>query len=354
MTTGTLSAGSAGLIDHQAQESTRVLWVDYAKGICIVAVVMMYATHHVQQILRSEGWMEYVVRFAQPFRMPDFFMIGGLFVARVIDRPWRRYIDSKVLYFIYFYTIWVSFRFSYTDLREAVNEGTVLTEYLRLFLAPPSGPLWFIYILALFFIAVRLVRGWRPGLVLALSAGLHVADLHTGVTLFDKFSQYFIFFYGGHLLARHVFSLAAWSQHHLAFAPPLLAAWFVLNGWAVFTGVAALPGVSLLLGFGGAIAVMLAAVLCSRVTWLDWLRWLGRHSIVIYLGFVIPLGVLRIFIHRSAGIVDPGTVALATTIGSIAGAVLLYQAVRRTPLRFLFARPAWTHLSPPAPARERA
>ncbi len=33
--------------------------------------------------------MHAVVAFAKPFRMPDFFMISGLFLARVIDRDWR-------------------------------------------------------------------------------------------------------------------------------------------------------------------------------------------------------------------------------------------------------------------------
>jgi hypothetical protein len=39
-----------------------------------------------------------------------------------------------------------------------------------------------------------------------------------------------------------------------------------------------------------------------------------------------------------------GTVALLVTASGIAGAVALFWAVRHTPLRFLFARPAWARL----------
>src|SRR6201992_4011829 len=84
----------------------RVDWVDYAKGFCIIMVVMMHSTLGVEAEAGREGFMHYVVAFATPFRMPDFFMISGLFLARVIDRDWRTYLDRKVVHFVYFYLLW--------------------------------------------------------------------------------------------------------------------------------------------------------------------------------------------------------------------------------------------------------
>jgi uncharacterized membrane protein YcfT len=49
-------------------------------------VVMMHSTLGVEQAAGHEGWMHAAVAFARPFRMPDFFLISGLFLARVIDR----------------------------------------------------------------------------------------------------------------------------------------------------------------------------------------------------------------------------------------------------------------------------
>ena len=77
----------------------RVDWVDYAKGFCIVFVVMMHSTLGVEATAGREGWLHPVVAFALPFRMPDFFMISGLFLAKVIDRSWRQYFDRKVVHF---------------------------------------------------------------------------------------------------------------------------------------------------------------------------------------------------------------------------------------------------------------
>ena len=88
--------------------SHRVDWVDYAKGICIIFVVMMHSTLGVEAAAGQEGWMHYVVAFAKPFRMPDFFLISGLFLARVIDRDWTTYLDRKVVHFAYFYVLWMT------------------------------------------------------------------------------------------------------------------------------------------------------------------------------------------------------------------------------------------------------
>ena len=85
----------------------RVPWVDAAKGVCIILVVMMHATLGVGEAMGGEGFMHDVVAFARPFRMPDFFLVSGLFLSRVIDRGWRGYADKRVVHFLYFYLLWL-------------------------------------------------------------------------------------------------------------------------------------------------------------------------------------------------------------------------------------------------------
>src|ERR1700680_2812409 len=108
----------------------RVDWVDYAKGFCIVMVVMMHSTLGVEAQAGREGFMHWVVAFAAPFRMPDFFLISGLFLARVIDRDWRTYLDRKVVHFVYFYLLWTAIQF-------AVKAPLFAHEY------GPLGAIWF-------------------------------------------------------------------------------------------------------------------------------------------------------------------------------------------------------------------
>jgi len=92
-------------------EKTRVDWVDIAKGVCIIFVVMMHSVLGVENEAGARGWMHWIVAFAQPFRMPDFFLISGLFLGLVIDRSWLRYTDRKIVHFAYFYVLWLTIQF---------------------------------------------------------------------------------------------------------------------------------------------------------------------------------------------------------------------------------------------------
>src|SRR5581483_2390077 len=74
---------SAVTLTHRSG-SNRADWVDYSKGICIVMVVMMHSVLGVELAAGQTGFMHPLVAFAKPFRMPDFFLISGLFLPLVI------------------------------------------------------------------------------------------------------------------------------------------------------------------------------------------------------------------------------------------------------------------------------
>jgi uncharacterized membrane protein YcfT len=94
----------SGIINHDG----RVDWVDYARGFCIVFVVMMYSTLGLDAAVGEAGWLHPLVEFVRPSRIPDFFMISGPFLAQVIDRYWLTYLDHKVAHFAYFYLLWMT------------------------------------------------------------------------------------------------------------------------------------------------------------------------------------------------------------------------------------------------------
>ncbi len=89
-----------------APETGRLAWVDVAKGICIILVVMMHSTLGVGEAMGAR-LHAHVVEFAKPFRIPDFFLLSGLFVGRVVDRDWRLFADRRIVHFAYFYLLWM-------------------------------------------------------------------------------------------------------------------------------------------------------------------------------------------------------------------------------------------------------
>jgi uncharacterized membrane protein YcfT len=337
-------------------QTGRIDWVDYAKGFCIVMVVMMHSTLGVEQAAGREGWMHAAVAFAKPFRMPDFFLISGLFLARVIDRDWRDYLDKKVVHFAYFYVLWVTIQFAFKAPMFAADigwRGTGLA-YLEAFIEP-FGTLWFIYLLPVFFVVVKATRRVPWIVVWVAGAALEIAHINTGWTVIDEFASRFVYFYSGYIFASHIFGFAARVQGQPRMALLGLTAWTIVNGLMVLGGYADRPFASLALGLVGAGAVVAVAALIARSDACRALRYCGQNSIVIYLAFFLPMAATRIALLKTGIITDLGTISLIVTAAGVIGALCWAWAVRNTPFRFLFERPEWARLKPArAPAMQPA
>src|ERR1700745_4388238 len=154
----------------------RVDWVDYAKGICIVMVVMMHSVLGVELAAGETGFMHVLVAFAKPFRMPDFFLISGLFLPLVIDRDWRLYLDRKVVHFAYFYVLWVTIQFAFKAPMFAAEQGWrgVGLSYLAQFIQPFRN-LCFIYLLPIFFVVIKLTPRVPCPAMLLVGAAMEMA-----------------------------------------------------------------------------------------------------------------------------------------------------------------------------------
>jgi uncharacterized membrane protein YcfT len=333
----------------------RVGWVDYAKGFCIVMVVMMHSTLGVQDAAGQPSWMGAWVAFAKPFRMPDFFLISGLFLARVIDRNWRDYLDKKVLHFAYFYALWVTIQFAFKAPNFAAELGWAgVAKAYALSFIDPFGTLWFIYLLPIFFVVTKLTRDVPPVIVWFVAALLQVASVDTGWVVIDEFCARFVYFYTGYVLAAYVFDFAATVAANPREALLFLGAWALFETVMVFNGYSELPIVGLGLGFLGALAVIATSVLLSMRRWALPLRYAGQNSIVVYLAFFLPMAMTRIALRKFAPGLDLGVVALVVTVVGVVTPLVLHALVKNTSLRFLFARPDWARLPPasrrPAPA----
>ena len=334
----------------------RVDWVDIAKGLCIILVVMMHSTLGVVDRMGEAGFMEALVAFAAPFRMPDFFLISGLFLARVIDRPWRRFLDRKVVHFAYFYLLWVVIQFAFKGPALALSSGVeaALAEFALAFVQP-FGTLWFIYALPVFFVVTRLLRGVNPWLVLGGAALLEIAPVHTGWVLADEFAARYVYFFAGYLLAERIFELAERVRGQVVLSLAAIVGWAVVNGLAVSAGLSGLPILSLGLGAAGAMVIVSVSALLADRRWSTPLRWLGAHSIVVYLAFFLPMAASRTLLLKS-GLIDSGAViALVVTTLGVVAPVLIHGIVRKTGHgRFLFERPAWASIDRAAKAHKPA
>jgi uncharacterized membrane protein YcfT len=335
----------------------RIDWVDYAKGICIIMVVMMHSVLGVELAAGATGFMHPLVVFAKPFRMPDFFLISGLFLSVVIDRDWRTFLDRKVVHFAYFYVLWVTIQFGFKAPSFAAESSWAHAGfmYLESFIEP-FGTLWFIYLLPVFFVVTKATRRAPPLLIWGIAALLEMAHIVTGWTVIDEFGARFVYFYSGYLFADYVFALSdrARAQPRLALAA--LAVWALLDGSLVKSGFSEWPLVSLALGLAGACAVITVATLLARAHWLESLRFCGEHSIVIYLAFFLPMAATRTLLLRAGIIHDVGTISLVVTIVAVTGALAIWWIALKAGANFLFERPPafWIVPKKPQPTLQAA
>jgi uncharacterized membrane protein YcfT len=337
-TSGVITAPSAAM---------RIDWVDYAKGICIVMVVMMHSVLGVELAAGQTGFMHVLVAFAKPFRMPDFFLISGLFLPLVIDRDWRTYLDRKVVHFAYFYVLWVTIQFGFKAPAFAADAGWSHAGFLYLeSFIEPFGTLWFIYLLPVFFVVIKLTRSIPPPLIWGVAAMLEATHIVTGWTVIDEFCARFVYIYSGYLFAELVFALSDRARARPMLALAGLALWAVVNSGLVAFGASEWPLVSLALGLAGACAIITAGTLLARMQWMNFFRFCGAHSIVIYLAFFLPMAATRTLLLKSGIIADIGTISLIVTVAGVVGALLIWKAALALHANFLFQRPAAFWIAP--------
>ncbi|GAB4349271.1 MAG: acyltransferase family protein [Oricola sp.] len=332
-------------------------WVDAAKGISIILVVMMYAAHNVGKYTGDVGVLHYVIGFATPFRMPEFFMISGFFLSLVIARDWKRFADRRVVHYLYFYAVWATISIVLKIGIASRDVGGMLSD-LALAAVQPYGVLWFIYMLGVFSAVAKLAWQFRlpHWLVLAAAAGLQMASINVTSYIVTQFCAYFVFFYLGYVAAPLIFRIVGQAAARPLIAVLGLAAWAAAETYLVFwpngvlhplemeMGYAAFPPLHLALAVAGAVALCVMAALLTKFAFMNWLRWLGEHSLVVYLAFTLPMSAIRI-IAMKLGLTDTNLLSCIVLAGAVTAPVILYLAVKRTGFgTFLFERPAWAHL----------
>ncbi|PBB64613.1 acyltransferase [Mesorhizobium sp. WSM4312] len=341
----------------------RMPWVDTAKGLSIILVVMMYAAYNTGEYTGGVGFLHYVIGFATPFRMPEFFLISGLFLSQVIDRPWRRYIDRRVVHYLYFYVLWAIISIGLKIGIFSRDPGGMLHD-LAMAVVQPYGVLWFIYMLAVFGLAAKLLRQFRvpAWVVIPIAAALQMWAPRPDSYAVEQFAAYFVFFHVGFVMAPLVFRLVEWTQPRPMLAAAGLLVWAIVNGLLVYSpgyamhpvgmqmGLAAWPPLHLTLAVAGAVALCVLGGLLSTFASMEWLRWLGEHSLVVYVAFTIPMSLFRGAALASGLLTDTGVLSLAVLLVSIISPVVLYLIIQRVGFgMFLFERPAWAHIDNSAP-----
>lgn len=319
---------------------------DYAKGIGILLVVYGHVARGVYNagLPIDQGFYDLADSIIYSFHMPLFFFISGCFFLRSMEkRGTVSLVGSKIGTVLYPYVVWSLIQGLLEVTLSAHTNGNVTLEQV-LSLWTPRAQFWFLYVLfGAFLLAVLLYRKATPAwtsLVLGIAvlyylSGYSPADVY----MLNALPHWFVFFAlgvsGSHVVTRFNLGGYGWSA--------VIAALFVLGQWGFHQNVESLAEnyaslAKLVLGLLGIGLVFTLGRHAGRLNW-NWLGYIGRYSLEIYLIHVMASSGVRIVLQKFLGITDP---SLHLMIGTLAGVVvpLAFVMVSRSMgTAWLFAAP---------------
>lgn len=341
----------------------RERWIDVAKGIAIILVVLLHSSFDYLGTSHVWRWGEYAT-VLETFRMPLFFFTAGIFASGALSKSFRELINTRVLRFVWLYLLWSVIGVAVLEriLVGFDGWGATAFEFVEM-LVMPYASTWFIYAIAVYFVAAWAIRRLPLLLQLAIGVGLTVL-FHSGLisepgSEWTKTGEYFLFFLlaveFGPRVRRFVPRLAWW---HTVIAPAAYLALLVAlraSGWLAADAGSIKGQFSwFVLSVLAVAAGCSVAILIARWKAFDWLYWLGSKTLQVYLlhWYLLALGwSLTALVPRFDAVLAPFVVP-ALAAFAIGGSLLIWRATRRA--AFLYAKPTWLEVPESRRSRVRA
>ncbi len=322
------------------QQTGRLDWIDTARGIGIVLVVLGHALRGLNGAGLFEGysWFNDADRIIYAFHMPFFFVLSGYFAPRLKIESFSTAVMSRAKRLLYPLVIWTYVFLGFRALAGAAsNSGGEFSDLASLPL-PPVAHFWFLWALFLLQIPlVGLILTWR--MTPRLWAASFLASV-LALLLIPTLPGPAVPWLLQALLNAPYFFLGA-VLGSFAISPPLDKA-------ALFWGLVALVGLSgvavqfptgLWTGLVLAIAMSAAAITVAgglSAKWgrhraIGWLRYAGEISLTIYVSHTIFSAGARIAMMK----VGIDWLPLHILIGTLAGLIfpaLLHIALKKMKL----------------------
>lgn len=178
---------SSARTETVSADRSRVDWVDFVKGLSILLVVLYHVWNGIMtrpdRISSPSEWYDPINRAFELVRMPLFFFVSGLFVARSVQKGSWRFIQDKLGGIVWPYLIWSCIHVFITVglSRFGGQKSDLMIRHLPYYLAvDPVAQFWFLYVLfmslMLYLVLDRL--GTNRWVLLVIGVGLLLAKLN--------------------------------------------------------------------------------------------------------------------------------------------------------------------------------
>ena len=335
----------------------RVVWIDAARGICVIAVVTMHATlslylYHVPEDAATSFWA-WTADAMTPFRMPGLAMLSGMLLARRIQAGWPA-VRAAVANSAWLYVVWLLLfalfaweaGASVWTAQLAGGDGFAWEAVLAQ-LVLPRTVLWYVFALAVWTALLTSVRRLPPSVVIGVLVAVSIASRYLapedGDAQIRNVLRYALFFAIGALGAGRLRAAIDRGDRRL-----LGAALWVFVGAIAITLFSRSDDVEHVLSAprdaaAGILLLLLVARVCRGGRVGTALGWLGRRTLPVYVMHALLFdAVLRYVPGWDAVVGLPVLDTIGPLVLALAAAAVcvgLYELVMRTPDRVLFGLP---------------
>ncbi|AHM63623.1 acyltransferase 3 [Flammeovirgaceae bacterium 311] len=330
-----------------ANQNNRLAWMDYAKGIAIIMVVVRHVTKgmDLSGIVIDETVLEVIHHVGLTFRMPLFFLLSGIFFRMSIaKRSQTGYVLHKSKTILYPYLIWA---FIITTLQLImsgyVNANVDAWTYLSIIIAPASH-WWFLVALfnvsVLYLVMYKIFRGQQ---LLLFAIGLifyYLSPYLANISVVFHIFRLFIFFVAGDIISKAILN----KDNYVKLASPRLLLLFILlaiaGEWVLFQETwRDQPTLLLLFAFTGSCAIIWTSYRLSIIKsgYLSVIRTIGQHSLYVYLLHSVVGAAIRILFVYGFGIDLFWVILPVSILFSLIMPIYLYRFCTNFGFWFLFS-----------------
>ncbi|WP_345752393.1 acyltransferase family protein [Microbacterium rhizophilus] len=328
----------------------REQWVDTAKGVAIILVVLLHANFDYLDALPEWQWDHYS-GIIETFRMPLFYFTAGLFAQRALAKDLRGLVDSRLLRLIWVYGLWTALGLVVAQFIPFVADpGMPMWEALLLLPVWPNAATWFVYGVILYFLVAWATRR-IPMVVQLLVAAVASGLFQTGRLLppltdeWSKIGRYYFFFLLAVAVGPRLRALVPSVRLWQAIAAPIAYAALI-----VLFRVLAVPQ-NVVVWFAMSVLAVPAgcglAIALARARGFGWLAHLGANTLPVYVLHwyvmtlaIFLLGLVPFWPPALVPFLVPLLVAIAIPVS-----LLIHRVAARVP--GLFDRPTWLRIPEP-------
>lgn len=352
----------AVLAPAKAAASDRISWVYHARGLAIMLIVYRHIVLGMQAsgVAVSEPMYDLQIVFFN-FRMPAFFILSGVFIARSLKRKKPGTVAwSKVSNLLYPYLVWavitLVLQISFSTFSNAHRSWH---HFVNIIAQPRAlDQLW--YLLALFnvsmlYIGLSELLERKVWLHLLIALGLHYLSFQLqAYSLFSDFFYFYLYFLTGALITDFLLNAETreklFKTSNVYWVLPLFVAgqcfWFYEVGqwyWTSKEHIAPNHGhtgtmeiIFILINYTGCYVLFITAMLIARSHRNEWLAYIGRYSLYVYILHVQIAAIVRKLVRGAYHDVDPWLLLTICFICGIVLPILLVKNLRRYGIERLF------------------